>query len=187
MKKYFTMSQAAKVCIVDRSTMHRWVNAGKIKSYSTPGGHKRILPQDLKIWLEKNGLPFHIDELNNDKRKILIADDDISIQKYLKKILSGILIELEFASDGFEAGKKLVQFHPDLIILDLFMPGMDGFEVCRRVKEDKATSKTKILIMSGHGKKGNVEKALSLGADDFLEKPSSKKKILNCVEKLLKP
>jgi excisionase family DNA binding protein len=186
MKKYYSIPQAAKICSVGKSTMHRWVSAGKIKSYSTPGGHKRILPEHLKEWLEDNQLPFDIDEFQGDKTKILIVDDDSSVRNYLKKVLSGIFIDIDIASDGFEAGKKLIQFKPDLMILDLYMPNMDGFEVCKKVKEDSSTQKIKIIIMTGYGTKEIKEKAFLLGADAFLEKPSSKIEIISCVEKLLR-
>jgi excisionase family DNA binding protein len=186
MKKYYSIPQAAKACSVSRSTMHRWVTSGKINSYSTPGGHNRILPEDLKRWLEVNQMPFDINEFKNTKSKILIVDDDTGIQNYLKRLLSGPFMELDMASDGFEAGKKLIQFDPDLMILDLHMPGMDGFEVCKKVKEDSSTRRIKILIMTGDGTKENMDKTLSIGADAFLRKPSSKKEIIACVEKLLK-
>ncbi len=185
MKQYFTMSQAAKICAVDRSTMHRWVSSGKIKSYKTQGGHNRILPVDLKKWLDDNQLPFNINELRHDKAKILIVDDDENVRNFLNLILKGIFIDIEFAADGFEAGKKLIQYQPDLMILDLFMPNMNGFEVCKTVKTDPATKKIKVLILSGHGTKENEEKAFSSGADAFLKKPSSRKAILECVENLL--
>ena len=187
MNNFFSIPQAAKICSVDRSTMHRWVTSGKIKSYSTPGGHKRILIKDLKNWLEENKMPIKIEEFEEKKIKILIVDDDISVQTYLKKLLGGIFIDIEVASDGFQAGMKLIQFKPDLILLDLFMPNMDGFEVCKTVKGNPSTHKTKILIMTGHGTKENYTKAISLGADAFLSKPSSKKEIISCIEKLLKP
>jgi len=185
-KKYFSIPKAARLCSVDRSTMHRWVSAGKIKSYTTAGGHKRILPEDLKQWIEDNQLPFDIDELESNKAKILIVDDEETVRNYLKMILKGIFIDIESATDGFDAGKKVIQYQPDLIILDLFMPTMDGFEVCKNIKADPATKKIKILILTGHGTKENEEKVLSLGADAFLKKPSSKKIILDCVEKLLR-
>ncbi len=185
-KKHFTVPQAAKICSVNSSTMYRWVTSGKIKSHSTPGGHRRILPEDLKKWLEDNQLPFDIDEFRNDKIKILIVDDDRSIRNYLKKLLGGILITVDVASDGFEAGKRLIHFKPDLIILDLFMPNMDGFEVCKSIKNNKSTKKIKIIIMTGYGTKENKEKAFLLGADAFLGKPSSKKEIISCVEKILR-
>jgi excisionase family DNA binding protein len=186
MRKYYTISQAAKICAVDRSTMHRWVSAGKIKFYRTPGRHKRILPEDLKKWLEDNQFPFDINAFKSDKAKILIVDDDSSVQNYLKEILSGIFIDIDIASDGFEAGKKLIQFIPDLMILDLHMPNMDGFDVCKKIKTDSLTKNMKIVILSGNLTDANRAKAISLGADATLEKPSSKKAILDCVEGLLR-
>ena len=187
MENYFSIPQAAKLCSVNSSTMHRWVASGKIKSYSTPGGHKRILIKDLKNWLEEHHMPIAIDEFENKKTKILIVDDEIKVQNYLKKALSGILIDVDVASDGFEAGKKLIQFKPDLLILDLFMPGMDGFEVCKKIKDDPSTQQIKILIMTGYGTQKNKNKVLSVGADAFLNKPSSKREIIDCIEKLLIP
>ncbi len=186
MKDYFTIPQVAKICSVNRSTMHRWVTSGKIKSYSTPGGHKRILIQDLKAFLKDNEMPIDINEFNEEKTRILIVDDDSTVQQVLKKILSGIFIEIEVASDGFEAGIKLVKFKPHLIILDLFMPNMDGYEVCKIIKENPSTRKIKILIMTGHGTEKIKNKVMALGADAFLSKPALKKEILENVEKLLK-
>ena len=186
MKRYFTMSQAASVCAVSRATMLRWVSAGKIQSYTTPGGHKRILPEVLKRWLKDNQLPFDISTFENNKNKILIVDDEESIRRYLDKLLNGPFLETQTASDGFEAGKKIVQFKPDLIFLDISMPNMDGFEVCRNIKNDSNTKHIKIIILTGYGTNENQEKAMSLGADAFLKKPSSKKEILDTVGKLLK-
>jgi excisionase family DNA binding protein len=187
MKKYFTMSQAAKVCAVSRGTMHRWVSAGKIQSYTTPGGHKRILPDVLNRWLEDNHFPFDISAFENKKNKILIVDDDKSVRRYLDKLLKGPFIETETAPDGFEAGKKIFQFKPDLIFLDISMPNMDGFEVCRNIKNDPNTKHIKIVILTGHGTKNNEENAMNIGADAFLRKPSSKNEILQCIENLLIP
>ena len=186
MNNYFTIPQAAKLCSVNRTTMLRWVNSGKIHSYTTPGGHNRILSTDLEKWLQDNEMPFDVNDFHNEKIKILIVDDDVQIQNYLKKILDGVLIDIEFASDGFEAGKKLIQFKPDIMILDLYMPNMDGFAVCKKVKEDPATQKIKVLILTGYGTKTVIDKILSIGADAVLTKPSSKKEIIACVEKLLK-
>lgn len=81
-------------------------------------------------------MPFDINELQDKKTRILIVDDDRSVRMYLTKILKGVLIETETAADGFIAGKKIVQFRPDLVILDLSMPYMDGFEVCKTIKTD---------------------------------------------------
>ncbi len=185
MKQYFTMSQAAGICAVNRTTMLRWVRSGKIEAYSTPGGHKRILSEVLKKWLEDNQMPFDINELQDKKTRILIVDDDRTVRMYLTKILKGVLIETETAADGFIAGKKIVQFRPDLVILDLSMPYMDGFEVCKTLKADHDTSEIKIIVLTGHATEENRKRAISAGADAFLKKPSSKNELLSCIEKTL--
>lgn len=185
MKDYFSVPEAAKICRVDRSTMFRWVKLGNIQFYTTSGGHNRILKEDLKKFLTESELPFDIKDFQSDKIKILIVDDDASVRKYLKQILTNIFIETEMASDGFEAGKKLIQFQPDLIILDLYMPNIDGFKLCSDVKQDPSTKEIKILALSGHGTQENKDRILSSGADAFLSKAASKKDILDCIEKLL--
>lgn len=184
-KNYLTIPQAAKICSVDRSTMHRWVVLGKIAAYSTPGGHKRIQTKHLELFFKNNNMPITIDGYKNENIRILIVDDDPAVQDLLTEILLRDSIRVETANDGFEAGVKLISFKPHLIILDLYMPNMDGFEVCRRIKEDPDLNKIKILVMTGHGTKENKNSILSLGADAFLAKPSSKKNIISCVEKLL--
>ncbi len=185
MKTYFTVPEAAKICSVNRSTMHRWVTSGKIKSYSTPGGSKRIQKEDLKICFEQNKIPIEFDDFETVKKKILIVDDDIHIQNNLKRMLAGPLTELEFASDGFQVGTKLLSFKPNLIILDLFMPNMDGFEVCKYIKNDPSNNTIKILIISGYDTTENRDKAIGLGADSFLGKPFQMKEIMDQVERLI--
>ncbi len=186
MKNYFSIPQAAKICSVDRSTVNRWVTAGKIKSYSTPGGHKRILFKDLKLFLEKNKMPIKLTDFEEKKTKILIVDDDIGIQEYLMTLLSGIFTAIEVASDGFDAGIKVMEFKPHLIILDLSMPKADGFDVCKAIKKNPATNKVKILMLTGYGSQENKIKAIELGADAFLTKPFSKTELIYQVERLLK-
>jgi excisionase family DNA binding protein len=184
-KPYLTIPEIAKICSMDRSTIYRWVSSGKIKSFCTPGGHKRIQPKDLQIFFNENHIPIELNGVEKRKTKILIVDDDPGVQKYLGKILSGPLIEIDFASDGFEAGTKLFSFQPQLMILDLFMPNMDGFEVCRYIKQNKETQNIKILVLTGRETEENKKKVMSLGADDFLPKSSTKEEILNHVERLL--
>ncbi|MFO7753484.1 MAG: response regulator [Desulfobacteraceae bacterium] len=130
-------------------------------------------------------MPIQLEGVEKRKTKILIVDDDPGVQKYLGKILSGPLMEIDFASDGFEAGTKLFSFQPALMILDLFMPNMDGFEVCRYIKKNKETQKIKILVLTGEETEENKKRVMSLGADGFLPKSSTKEEILNFVEILL--
>ena len=105
------------------------------------------------------------------RNRVLIVDDDPMIQKTLTQILFNYKYETETAGDGFEAGIKTVQFKPHLIILDLLMPKLDGFHVCRYLKSDPTTSSVKILVLTGYDTGENREKIIQAGADDFLTKP----------------
>ena len=90
------------------------------------------------------------------------------------------------ASDGFEAGVKVMGFRPGLVILDLFMPGMDGFEVCKRIKENSSVSGIKILAITGYDTEENRERILRAGADGYLAKPVERSALVQHTEGLLK-
>ena len=180
----FTIPQAAKICSVCRTTMWRWVKSGKLEAFLTPGGQFKIREGDLKFFIQKRMKHLPVAEFSQGK-KILVVDDDPGIQKLLNKILSSNGYRRETASDGFEAGTKIMQFKPDLIILDLFMPGMDGFEVCRQIKESSNTSHIKILALTGYDSKENKERIMRAGADGYLVKPVGKSVLLKNVKNLI--
>ena len=117
--------------------------------------------------------------------RILIVDDDLQVQKLLALMLSPKKYETETASSGFEAGAKVVRFKPGLILLDLFMPEVSGFEVCRQIKKDPETSHIKILALTGYDNKENREKIIKAGADDYIAKPVEKDVLLKHVKDLL--
>jgi excisionase family DNA binding protein len=183
--KLFSLPKAAKICAVSRWTLWSYVKSGELNVFRTPGGHYRISEKKLEEFILSKGMrPIKNDKANS--KKILIVDDDPIIIKFLLRALSGNGCEVESASDGFEAGQKTVQFKPDLVILDIFMPRMDGFEVCQRLKRNPETSHTKIIAISGDDAIENQQKIESCGADLFLAKPLSKKVILNKIDYLLK-
>lgn len=179
-----TIPQAAKICSVCRTTMWRWVKSGKLEAFLTPGGQFKIREVDLKSFIQKRMKHLPVAEFYQGK-KILIVDDDPAIQKLLNKMLSPNGYRLEAASDGFEAGSKIMQFKPDLMTLDLFMPGMDGFEVCRQIKESSNTSHVKILALTGYDSKENKERIMRAGADGYLVKPVGKRVLLKNVKDLI--
>lgn len=183
-KDILTIPEAASFCAVDRVTMWRWVKSGGLKVSVTPGGHHRILKEDMESFLIDNGM-HPLATKNYPRNRILIVDDDPTIQKALSQTLFNYKYETETAGDGFEAGIKTVQFRPDLIILDLIMPEMDGFEVCRYLKNDPTTSDVKILILTGYDTEENREKIMDAGADDFLTKPVEVDILIQHIEVLL--
>jgi CheY-like chemotaxis protein len=104
--------------------------------------------------------------------KILIVDDDAALLETLGQALSWDgRYKVEVAHDGYEGLIKVGSFAPDLLLLDIRMPGLNGFQVCRRVKADPRTRATRILAITGHGGEHAREQVLEAGADGFIEKP----------------
>jgi excisionase family DNA binding protein len=183
-KKIISIPQAARVCSLSRVTIWKYVKSGDLKSSQTPGGQFRILNSDLKAFMQRKRMhPFG--SYKPEKEKILLVDDDLRIQKVLTAMLAHHGFLTEVAGDGFEAGIKVMSFKPDLIILDLFMPGMNGFEVCKRIKGDPGTSHIKILAITGYDSPENRDRIMTLGADGYLPKPVFLETLLQNVAVLL--
>jgi excisionase family DNA binding protein len=180
---FLTIPESAKACGVTRMTMWRWVKAHRIKHVKTPGGHHRI---GLSVLNEFIGRCSGGQRLSGAqiKPKILIVDDDKSFQKYLARVLSDRGYAVRTCSDGFEAGIWVMRFHPHLLVLDLFMPNIDGFQVCRTLKGDPDTAPIHILAVSGHPTEENIREARAAGADAFLAKPLDRQALLNHIDAL---
>ena len=118
--------------------------------------------------------------------KILIADDNQPNVELLEAYLAEFDCEIAMAADGHETLEKVAEFKPDLILLDIMMPKLSGFEVCRTLKADPATSHIMILMVTALGESGDIERAVACGCDDFLSKPINKLELLKRVEILLK-
>ena len=118
--------------------------------------------------------------------KILIADDNQPNVELLEAYLADCDCEIVVAADGHETLEKVAEFGPDLILLDIMMPKLSGFEVCRMLKADAATRQIMILMVTALGESGDIERAVACGCDDFLSKPINKLDLLKRVEILLK-
>lgn len=172
-QEIFGVTRAAKYCAVSRGTLWKHIKSGALKASMTPGGHYRIVKRDLDAFAREKGM-YPLGSYQPEEKKILIVDDDPEIRDLFETFLSAEGYKIETASDGFEAGVKVTKFNPSLIILDLFMPGMDGFEVCRRIRADPANRDTKILVITGYDSKESRQQSMEAGADDYLAKPGAK-------------
>jgi len=103
-------------------------------------------------------------------KKILIIEDDKFLRELIAKKLAKDGYEVSEAVDGEEGVKKTKETKPDLILLDLILPEMDGFEVLSKIKEDPASSLILVIILSNLGQKEDIEKGLKMGATDYLIK-----------------
>lgn len=122
----------------------------------------------------------------SDKSRVLIADDNEANVELLEAYLAGLDVETQIAVDGQDTLEKVRAFQPDLILLDIMMPKLSGFEVCQRVKRDAATSRIMILMVTALNELGDIERAVDAGCDDFLSKPVNKLELLKRVENMLK-
>jgi len=120
------------------------------------------------------------------KNRILIADDNQPNCELLEAYLSEIDCEVEMAGDGQDTMDKIESFRPDLILLDVMMPKLSGFEVCRKLKDNPRTRRIMILMVTALNELGDIERAVQAGTDDFLSKPVNKVELLKRVENMLK-
>jgi two-component system alkaline phosphatase synthesis response regulator PhoP len=120
------------------------------------------------------------------RSRVLIADDNEPNRELLEVYLADIDCEIATAVDGADTLDKVAAFKPDVILLDVMMPKLSGFEVCQRLKSDPATSPTMILMVTALGELGDIERAVDAGTDDFLSKPVNRVELVKRVENMLK-
>jgi excisionase family DNA binding protein len=180
MKQNFRTSEVGKFFDVTRATVFNWITRGKLPAYETLGGHYRVMREDLVDFIKNRKIPLP-NELQSDKYKILIVDDNESVIEAIEIVLKsmGISLDIETAHNGIEAGIKLARFVPEIVILDVIMPGADGSVVCNMIKQDRLLKDTRILVFTGYPREGR--KLLELGADKIIEKAS-----FNCLDILQK-
>jgi excisionase family DNA binding protein len=186
-KKIFTTYEVSKFCSVDLSTVINWIDGGKLLAYKTPGGHRRVKREDLVHFLKEYKMPIPPDLVKGEKRKILIVDDDRAVIDLIVRAMKKLKkkCEVDTAVDGFEAGRKLIAFQPDLVILDLMLPGIDGFKICKNIRMDRKTKHVKVLAITGFDSPENRNRIFSSGANDYLAKPLELNELLEHIEKLL--
>ncbi len=118
--------------------------------------------------------------------RILIADDNAQNRELLEALLAKIDCDTEMAIDGQDTLNKVETFHPDLILLDVMMPKLNGFEVCRKLKADSKHSRIMILMVTALSELGDIERAVAAGTDDFLSKPVNSHELQRRVANMLK-
>jgi two-component system, OmpR family, response regulator RpaA len=173
-KAVFTTFEAAKLCHVSPLSIINWVNAGRLPAFRTPGGHRRIRREDLARFMRENGIPLPEDLRDGSGRKrVLVVDDESAIRDVIAESLSrrATPYDVMTAADGFEAGRLVATFRPDVVLLDLRMPGLDGFQVCRTIKGDSETAATVVIAMTGYHTLETEGRILECGAVRCLSKP----------------
>ena len=173
MDDILTVFKASKYCNVSSKTIINWIEAGHIKAYKTVGGHRRIKKIDLEDFMQKQGIPIPKEGHMEEKKRILVVDDDPIIVETIVQALEEDEHDYEVisASDGFEAGLQVSHFKPHLLILDIMMPDIKGFEVCKKIKSNEETKDTIIIVLSAYLDEEKFKKMKENGADVCFSKP----------------
>jgi excisionase family DNA binding protein len=171
MKTVFTTGEAAKICKVSQQTIIRCFDNGQLKGFRVPGSKFRRIPREsLYKFMKDNGIPT--DALESGKRKILLVDDEPDLVETVNKaLLEDGRFDVRIASNGFDAGMIVKEYRPDLIILDVMLPDINGKEVCHRVRADPTMEEVRIICISGMIEDDKISELKLAGADDFLHKP----------------
>src|SRR5882762_1736179 len=173
-KTIYTTHEVSRLLHVNPRSVINWIEQNLLPSYRTPGGHRRIRREDLLAFLRKHQIPTPA-SLVDGKFSVLIVDDEDEIIKIVRTYFErqgGY--EVSSASDGITALIEVGRVKPDLLILDIMIPGVDGVEVCRRIKAASG-NKTAIIAVSGMGE--SEDRILEAGADAFMAKPVDLEKL----------
>jgi len=180
-QKPLTTGQIAAYCHVSHVTVLKWIKEGRLKAYTIPSGHYRIEKQDFHEFLVQHKMPVDEAFFAEEAVKVLVVDDEAKTYK----LITSTFDEYKSASaaNGFEAGLQLATLQPNLLILNLDTPGIDGLEICQNVKTDPMTKRTKILVLGDDEKA--VTEALACGADGHLVKPLQAEELKQKVQSLM--
>lgn len=181
-KNSYTTHQVSKFCDVYPTTVIKWIKEGILPAFTTPGGHRRIQKEDIRVLMEKNNMPIPGELARDDKYGVLAIDDDQKILKMIKTILSAEdNLDIRTAASGFEAGIIIGNWEPDIILLDFLMPKVDGFEVCKRLRSDEKTKDIPVIAVTVLKEEKERTKMKHAGITDYLSKPFKASALLQII------
>ena len=185
MKTVFTTGEAAKICKVSQQTIIRCFDSGQLKGFRVPGSRFRRIPRDvLYRFMKENGIPT--DALESGKRKAVVVDDDVELVELICDALENDgRFEIRTANNGFDAGMIVKEYRPDVIILDVMLPDINGKEVCQRIRSDSTLDDVKVVCISGMVEADKIDELKDAGANDFIQKPFEVEHLIEAICRLL--
>ncbi|WP_294431570.1 response regulator [uncultured Treponema sp.] len=190
----YSALEVAKLCGVVNQTVINWIKNNHLKAFKTPGGQFRVYPKDLvEFMLSRNiQVPAELRSLCPNyslfPNSLLIVDDDRGfntvVARFMEKRVSSLSVFQAF--DGFEAGSLMVEKQPDLVILDLDIPGIDGLDLCRRIQDTDRFGKPEIIVITALESDDLEENVKKLGIHSFLRKPIDLIKLAEIVQGIFK-
>ncbi len=187
MRGTLSTSAVARLLKVSVGSIVNWIDKGDLKAGRTPGGHRRIDVKDLVEFLIRHKMPIPV-ELTGGARKILVVDDEPAAIELLADEIEAEFPNYEVLEvhNGFAAGEIIGSLKPRVVILDLHVPGVDGFEVCRRLKSKDETKDIVVIAMTAHPSEEAEKRILDCGAKICLTKPLDIANLLTEVRQVLR-
>jgi excisionase family DNA binding protein len=180
---WLTLGQAAKYIGVAQSTIRKWSDQGRVPAFYTPGGHRRYRRGDLDNFLERSG-PSSGGGTGRGPT-VLIVDDDPKLREYVRVNLEMEGYSVKEAGSADEGLSVLDESTPDLVLLDVMMPEVDGWEMLRRVQERHGVGAIPVIMFSGKVDDKAAAEATSRGAQGFIGKPFNPQELINQTKQLL--
>lgn len=191
-RRFFTTTEVARYCEVSNDGVLKWIKAGKLRAFSTPGGHYRISAEDFREFLTRYAFPiqetfFYEPTVQPRVPRVLIVDDEPDQREIMRRGLRELEPGWMFdeADDGYDAGIKIGTFRPDLILLDLRMPRVDGLSLCRSIRANPDTHRMRIIIVTADPNEEIETRAAAAGADMLLRKPVKFDRLRSEIARLL--
>ena len=178
---WLTLGQAAKFLGVAQSTIRKWSDVGKLPAFYTPGGHRRYRRTDLDTFLERSGPGGK----PKDGPLVLIVDDDPGLRAFVRAALELEGYSVREAGSAEEGLAALEEVSPALILLDVMMPQVDGWEMLRRVHEQHGAGAIPVLMFSGKVDERSLTDAASRGAQGFIGKPFDPSQLVESAKQML--
>lgn len=182
-QRAFTTFEAAKICHVTHHSIKNWIKQGLIKASRTPGGHYRILEDDLDSFREEYDMFPRAK--GSGKKRVMIVDDSPDALVLMEKALSDEGFDIIKVSNATEVGLKAAQLVPDLILLDFLMPEVNGFEVSKALRSNDQTRNIPIMAVTCLTKERDIERIFACGADEYLAKPFKIDQLIEKVRDLI--
>jgi excisionase family DNA binding protein len=165
--EWLTLGQAARFLGVAQSTIRKWSDSGQVATFYTPGGHRRYRRSDLNAFLDRSGPGGRAKE----GPAILLVDDDSRVRELVRVTLEQEGYTVREAGSAAEGMASIEQERPDLVLLDVQMPQVDGWEMLRRLQDEYGTGAIPVVMFSGSAQEGSRAEAASRGARGFVGKP----------------
>jgi len=185
--KYFTTFEASRLLGVSLPTVVNWIKANRLKAHKTPGGHRRIAREDLIAFLRRYEMPIPKELVGpvGERVRVLAVDDDEDEREFLKTLLEGEGFEVALASNGFEAGLLVGVARPDVVVLDLRMPGLDGFGALELLRSRDDTATIPVIACTAMADPETEARVAKAGFDAHFVKPYNPDDLVASILQLL--